>query len=90
MTGGVTLHHVDIVATSSTLPTNLLCHPHNFLIFNGVPGGARTRDPTLKRRMLYLLSYRHTVSPSFTSCNCIIERTFMIFYPRNSCGDIDK
>jgi hypothetical protein len=29
-----------------------------FLIFHGEPGGTRTRDPLLKRQMLYRLSYR--------------------------------
>jgi hypothetical protein len=28
------------------------------LILNGEPGGTRTRDPLLKRQMLYRLSYR--------------------------------
>ena len=35
-------------------------HSRKYLILYGEPAGARTRDPRLKRAMLYQLSYRLT------------------------------
>ncbi len=44
----------------------LACKPSSWLRFRtGEPGGTRTRDPVLKRHMLYHLSYRpNTMKPN--------------------------